>query len=429
MKNISYYCGSRYRQRNFRYERGAATLLITVVLLLVLSLVAAYTSRSSLLDLNIIGTQARLKEAQSLTEAALDCALAQYLANGLLETGTGARTPPQILQQECEQRDLAGLAGAVQLFYLKTIEVDPTNGLSQATLFNQCPANVTNQQLQTQGANSGHLYAIGRSADGSSVYCTGLMVSSQMAIGSSASRLATITAGVALPSKLTGNLTVVNNNPGGVTIWTGTDIGSMSGSFTTKIAINGSNNQTSSGKDGSKFFVGPDVVFNDPQVRNLATDSGGQPLSFSTYYQNMLGTQLANVIAGADQRLGAGQALPSVSDAYAGQVIYVNPGAGSFDPNMNLGTADKPVLLIVEGDLQLNGNNTIHGLVVARNLKRLNGTVNIVGNMLTQTIEDLNGNLTVTAPPTLDPTDLGSPRNFWMHMPVAGTWRDWPRQP
>ena len=404
-----------------KHQRGAATLVISAVLLLVLSLIAAYTSRSSFLNLNVIGAQARLKEAQSNAEAALDCALAQYTANGLLETGSTARTPDQILQQECRERDLAGLP--IQVYYLKT-SPEP-DGYTQNTLFSQCPASVSASNLKTEGASPGHLYAVGRSSDGSAVYCVGIMVSSQRAIGDGAANMATITAAMALPSKLTGNLTVVNNNPGGVTIWTGTDIGTMTGSFTTKIAIDGTANQTSSGKDGNKFFVGPDVVYNDPQVRNQAIDGSGQLRSFSDFYQNMLGTNLSAVIAGADVRLSPGQTLPSASDAYAGKIIYVNAGTGDFDPNMNLGTPSKPVLLVVEGNLVLNGNSTIHGVIVARNLKRLNGTVNIMGNLLAQNMEDLNGNLTVTAPSPIDPTDKGNPRNFWLHMPVAATWRDW----
>lgn len=417
------------RQSRYSHVRGAATLLLSVVLLLVLSIVAAYTSRSSLNDLNVIGTQARLKEAQSHAEAALDCMLAQYQANGLLETGAGARTPQQILAQECLQRDLSGLS-VEQLRFLRPAELDATNGLSQATLFAQCPAALETRHDQTEGGVGGHLYAVGRSNDGSAVYCVGVMVSSQKAIGRGTASLGTITAAVALPAKLTGNLTVTNNNPGGVTIWTGTDIGAMNGSFETKIAVEGRTDQTSSGKDGNRFFVGPDVVYNDPQIRSQAQDPvTGVMRPFADFYSNMLGVDLSTVVAGADLRLGAGQALPSATDGHAGKIIYVNPGTNSFDPNMDLGTAAQPVLLIVEGDLTLNGNNTIYGTVVARNLKGLNGTVKIVGNLLAQSMEDLNGNLRVTAPAAVPPDDKTDPRNFWMYMPVAGTWRDWPGQP
>ncbi|MDT7929685.1 MAG: hypothetical protein RQ830_09480, partial [Tepidimonas sp.] len=330
-----------------KHQRGAATLVISAVLLLVLSLIAAYTSRSSFLNLNVIGAQARLKEAQSNAEAALDCALAQYTANGLLETGSTARTPDQILQQECRDHDLKDLKDlkdlSIEVYYLKT-SPEP-DGYTQKTLFSQCPASVSASNLKTEGASPGHLYAVGRSSDGTAVYCVGIMVSSQRAIGNGAANMATITAAMALPSKLTGNLTVVNNNPGGVTIWTGTDIGTMTGSFTTQIAIDGTANQTSSGKDGNKFFVGPDVVYNDPQVRNQAIDGSGQLRPFGDFYKNMLGTNLSAVIAGADVRLSPGQILPSASDAYAGKIIYVNAGTGDFDPNMNLGTPSKPVLL------------------------------------------------------------------------------------
>lgn len=416
------------RLRTLRQRaRGAATLLLSVVLLLVLSIVAAYTSRSSLTDLQVIGKQARLKEAQSHAEAALDCALAQYRANGLLETVSAARTPQKILQDECLNRDVNGMP--VALYYLLTDEQDPANGLSQAALFTQCPATIETKHLQTQGASPAHLYAVGRSSDGTAVYCVGVRVSAQSAIGRGTVNLATITAAVALPSKLTGNLTVINNNPGGVTIWTGTDLNDLNGSFVTKINIEGTLNQVSSGKSGNKFFLGPDVIFNDPGIKSTGANPDGTLLPFSTFYSNVFDVSLNDVIAGADVRLGPGQSLPNATDKFAGQIIYVNPGTNSFDPNRDLGTADKPVLLIVEGDLQLNGNTTIYGTIVARNLKKLNGTVNVVGNFIAQNMEDLNGNLTVTAPPPVDPTDKTNPRNFWMPMPVAGTWRDWPRSP
>lgn len=405
-------------------QHGAATLLLSIVLLLVLTIVAAYASRSALLDLAITGNQARHKEAQSHAEAVLDCALALYAANGLYETGTSPRTPTQILNTECNQS--SGVNATV--YYLKHASTDPTHGLTSSTLFRRCPFAPTIDNLHSEGLNPGFLYAVGRSTDQSATYCVGVVVSAQRALGSGTNNIATITAAIATSAKLTGNLTVTNNNSGGVNIWTGTDISDMNGSFETKISIDGNPNQVSSEKDGNKFYVGPDVIFNDPDVRKTAINPvTGQPLPFSAFYNNIFGVDLASVIAGADVRLSAGQTLPAASDAYAGKVIYVNTGGSSFDPGIDLGTADKPVLLIVDGDLELNGNKNIYGTIVTKKLARLNGTVTIEGNLVAATMDTLNGTLRITAPPPVNPTDKADPRNFWLPMPVAGSWRDWTR--
>lgn len=85
-----------------------------------------------------------------------------------------------------------------------------------------------------------------------------------------------------------------------------------------------------------------------------------------------------------------------------------------------IGSPDNPVILIVDGDLTVNGNTTIHGMIYASRCSKLNGTSAIYGALVVEGDCTLLGNFTLVK-------DLG----VLSRLPLAanpgkviGSWRD-----
>lgn len=373
-------------------ERGAATLLLSVVLLLVLTLLAGYTSRSSLTDLAIVNNQLRLKQAQSAADAAMDFALAYYITGGADQSPSP--TPD-------------GVADTL------SVPTTLTGGNNSNVAFCDAATMDCNTCNSPTDLSSLGLRSIGFSDDQTSTYCATVVLAANPVLSGGAPKAA-LTAKGAGTAKLNGNLTVINNNPGGITIWTGTDIGAMTGSFETKISIDGNNNQTSSGKDGSKFFVGPDVVYNDQELNNMSYDDFVVEMTGRT--PDELAT-LANIkISGTDSL----PAATAANDYLGNQLIYVDKA--TFDPNTNLGTPDKPVILVVNGNFEINGPNVINGIVIAKNLAKANGTARINGAMIMENVTNSNGGFTIEM---VTSTVSNAVDNITVRAPILGSWRDW----
>ncbi len=365
-------------------QTGMATLLVSVVLLAVMSVMAIYTSRSSLMELTLTNNAYRAKQAAEAAEAGLDFALAYYLQGGADQNNDNAADT-------------------------LTVPTSLTGGKRVSVAFCDPSSTLTNC-LPPTSLGRLRIIATGYSDDDTAVSRVGVLVSEENFL--TVNPKATLTAKGATSATLNGNLTVINNM-GSTTIWTGTDISAMTGSFETKININGADNQISSEKVGSKFYVGPDVVYNDQSLKNL---------SLADYFEQMTGRPQSEMAALADIRISGTATLPAATaanDYLGGKVIYVDKA--TFDPNTNLGTATKPVILIVNGAFELNGSNTIHGVVIANSLNKANGNARINGAMIVGDVNNANGGFTIEMVPSV----INGLNKITVKSSVGNSWRDW----
>lgn len=375
---------SRHISNRMPRQRGVAVLMITVVLLLVMLVIVMYSTRSTVIELQLTNNALRSKQAATAADAALDFALAHYFQFG------GDQNNDNVPDTLTIPSTLAPINTTASVAYCT-----PTSTLQNCT-----PAS---------DLSSMRIIASGRSADGTAIHYATTLVSSQSAFG--VNPRAPFIARGASSATLNGNLTVVNNISR-LTIWTGTDIGSMSGSFQTRINIDGVNNQISSEKTGNKFFVGPDIVYNDHNLKNASTDD---------FFLGVTGTDRNKMINGADIKLSGTQTLgtdPS-GDNWGGKIIYVD--RATFDPNSNLGTPTKPVILIVNGNFELNGPNTVHGVVFANNLTKANGNAKILGSLIVNDVTGANGGFTIEASQSV----LSGLSQITFKGQVRSAWRDW----
>lgn len=378
---------TRHRRTNRLYnQRGVATLTTAVILLFVLSLMVVYASRSSLSDLLLSNNLYRSKQAAENAQAALDFAYADFLDGGITTASTTYGTASAPIA-------LAGLGRAVTR--LCTVESTFTNCTDATDL------------------NSFRMISTGYSDDGTAVHYATLVVTGKPVLGGAP--LAPLIMKTAGSSLLSGNLDITNNTDSGYNVWSGTDIGNASGSFITRGVVNGVENQIISEKSGSRYYLGPDVVYNDQQFKNATTDQ---------YFQLAVGKTKAEITSQAQTVVDASNPLDATK-TYGDQVIHAT--GTSFTLGQTLGTPTEPVILVVDGEFNFTGNGSVYGVIIANSVGRFAGTndpaapAKIIGSLVVLSGTGLNGNASILLTKSIqDEIDKIVVRGA-----IGNSWRDW----
>jgi Tfp pilus assembly protein PilX len=373
------------RYRNRHRQRGVAALLVSVVLLLAMTVIIIYSSRSSLLELQLMASAHRMRQAVEAADAGLDWALSTYLR------GSGTAVPST-------QTGTVGTA-AWQVQYCT-------------------PASTLTTCSTATNGNSMRMVATGWSDDRTAVHRASMLVTGRNVF--EAVPKAPLIAKGALGASLTGNLNIVNNSDFGLTIWTGTPITTTTGSFTTRVKINGQVNQISSSKVGSTFNLGPDVIQND---YSLAATTAAD------YVESVLGTSVDSLISMADFEAASITDIPgpeASNNYHANKVIYINGNVvlnNSLFPTSTrqFGTVTTPAILVINGNIDIRSSFDFYGIIIANNVVGATGTSVITGSVITNSVNNVSGNLTIQADPNLETKR----QSFVKRTTVSTSWRDW----
>lgn len=118
-----------------------------------------------------------------------------------------------------------------------------------------------------------------------------------------------------------------------------------------------------------------------------------------------------------------------VPNAGNNQLIYV-PGDLTFN-NGELGSPTKPVILFVDGNLQLKGNVVIWGVVYTKSTDFSVGTNKIMGSLISEGAVNMKGNASVyynadlrPNPTTIDPATLLANQTGKTTTVRVGSWRE-----
>ncbi|MBL8446986.1 MAG: hypothetical protein JNJ44_06190 [Zoogloeaceae bacterium] len=392
-------------------QRGAATLLVSMVLLIAATLVVLYTSQTTVTEQRMSANEVRMKQALAAAQAGVDAALAGLNAGNDLSVapntgGLGASPKGSYQAVYCN-----GTLGNAAL---------PTCPAAPAAL--ACTAPVAT-------AAQSWLVACGWSDDNTSIQRIVTYIGKLGPVPNAPSNPLISKGGV----NVGGNATVVNyfNN---LTTWTGASLTSSSATGKTMVRNPSTTYQTSyettpsdlasavQGNSGcgagnnlvcttTSGLAGPDVVASDTTLSNL---------NDAQFFANFFGMSPGMYKASADKVLTNAQA--GVSGAFATpQVYWVDVPAGdTFTLNQNIGTLNGPVVLVVNGDLQLNASNDFYGLLYVTGNVTGGGSPNIFGSMVVEGSVSSNGAPNIIYYPKVfeNLDDLGK----WSSMP--GTWRD-----
>lgn len=413
-------------------QRGAATLFVTIVLLLAVGLITLYTNRSAIMEQRLSANEVRAKQALEAANAGIEHALA-YLREG----GQGY------------DHNGDGVADTITSYSLtSTTGTNPRPSYYQAVYCSSaaftppvCPALHTGA-LACAGAGPTttlELVAIscGWSDDDASVQRVIQVMQAGPALAGPIST-PVVTRGTA--NLLTGGASILNyfND---LTVWSG---GSLLGqSNTGKTFIRDiSTNATANLTDPYRTIGTSPACLNPPAGYQCSTqgstighdtvggDTNLSSLSPAGYFQYFFGSTLAgyrDTTAGYVVDLSNTLTAPdstSISsiNAMNDRTIWVEgvPGTPVSLPG-NIGTADKPVILIINGDLDLGSNIEINGLVYVQGNITGNGSPTIYGALIGAGNANVTGNLKVV----FDPKVLGKAPTLGKAGKVQGSWRDW----
>ncbi len=400
---------SARKLQGLRGERGAATLVIVMVLFLVMALLAAYANRALLFEQRIANSYYRASVAQEAAEAGLEWSLAQ-LNGGTVDASCapvatgGTRFVDRYLSISAADRGIKQAGGGS----VATMVADCVQAGNGWTC--RCPAlgAWTTPLAGTSSAMTPSFGIFVRAigfpsppAGGavqlSSLGCTSSVASSCIAAdeNSRASQGASVQDGLialvsavrsppAAPLVVKGNVTVSgvglglhNTEPGSAGMLY--DVGGIASGF------NDSRLNSVPGTSPAQARVSSDAT--------LTTDPSN-PSAVVDVFRMFMGTTPERYKQHPSLRMVPcnGDCAADLAAAYtAGKRIMWVDGALRIESNQTLGSASDPVVIIADGDVTLSGAFELNGILVARgnvNWTNSSGASLIVGMLLAE------GNLT-----------------------------------
>lgn len=442
MKDFSMSPCNPSRSNQLHRQRGAAALLAAVVILFLTTLAALYVSRTALIEQRMSANELRHKQAFEAAQAGMDRAYLFLSAtpqgvdkdlngdpdlaattNGLLAT---LNNGSQYVVAFCEP--VRVLAPTTKPQPPPDPNVCPNTPADQI----QCPSEDPEvlrdpAELRVQNFSTPLVIACGWSDD--------LSARHTIMQGVGTNRPLATTPQIPLTAKgamnVGGSANVVNyyNN---LTVWSGgalTSIGNAGKTFVRNPSVPPPSPATAPpDPPGScttssdyvcltdKNSTGPDVIQSDPTLVNI---------SAAQLFMNYFGRTLPQIIEDVSTRsiLGSDKtALGSLAKAQ-GETIVIS--GNTTLPNVNgasaIGTRDRPVVLIIDGSLDLQGTPEVNGIVY------VTGDVTGGGNLLVKGAMVVAGNVQPTGSVDIifDPLATGNTENSGRAGLMPGTWRDW----
>jgi len=401
-----------------RRQRGATSLLISVLIMFLAAVLIIGVSRTTTLEQRMSGNELRARQAFAAAQAGLEHAVDHLTSN-----------PLGIDRDENDVADTVAARENVAPATYRFVYCDPSQepACPDAPGYPSCT-------MVPENFRTPLIVSCGWSDD-----LTGRRMIRQQAtaipgLGGTPNAPA-VAKGVV---NVTGSATVWNFFSN-LTFWTGGSLQSIGNSGKSYIRNpvlpppadsvappNPSANETGTGADDdpcaavkcwvestNKNTTGPDVIADDPALNGLSDD---------LMFQNYLGAvDLASYKETvANRSITAGQAgTLDDNGGVTGEAIVID--GDTTLPNGTIGTRDEPVVLVIDGDW-LGGNVTVWGVVY------VTGNVDVAGNPLVYGAMVAEGSMEGTGSLDLvyDPSAIANARDRTGSSTfAAGSWRDW----
>lgn len=376
-------------------ERGVATLFISLILLAVMSLTAFFANRTLVIDQEVAGNYYRANRAQMAAETGLEVVLAQLNtpARSTFINGSGPIAGPHNLS--------ASLGSTANTFGTLSLSV---------TLSEMSP---TGETASIIGITS--LGCWKESGVGALAACD--ICSSSCPANSEVSQTLVFRGSLAgapsAPLTAKGN---INLNGSAITV-TNQDIA------TNGLTIHAGGNVTALSPT-SNFTSLPGAP---PEASIASSDDELSTISTDDFFIKFFGQDKDTYKNSANYQISCGGVCNTSVDGKQGAIIWVDvPQNSSFTLNSTtvVGSASNPVVLVVNGNLELRGSATVYGLVYSTSADWDNtggGSSQIIGAAVSEGDFEANG----TPNPIYDPGVLSllasSVGNYYK---VPGSWRD-----
>lgn len=357
-------------------QSGITMLVITAMLLLSAVLVAMFAANYSVLQSRITSNEYRSQQAYEAASAGAEFGIAYLIQNSTTI-----------------------LANPVGGFLAPFSNASTTN----VVLPNNSKFSIVYSNPIASNYNLILITSTGTSDDGTSTR----VITQQVYFGSSLIQYGSF----ALVSKgsmnLTSNTTVTNTSTNN-TLEAGGAV-SATGTFKTV---------TSAGTSSVTGNYGADIA------QNVATVAGASNADFFAGY---FGQSEAQYISKAAHSYPAASNYATTLNGLTGTTVYINEtgGTANFIGNTTIGSPTAPVLIVVDGNVNIQGNFTLYGFIYVNGVSTatttINANINITGGIATTDNVSASGNLTLTySAAVLNGVQAGT--SYYAKLP--GGWKD-----
>jgi Tfp pilus assembly protein PilX len=381
-------------------QRGAAVLLVSVVLLIAVTMVVMFAARVGILDQRISGNELRHKVAFSNAEAGLDQAAAYLRANPVLHDGNiadgWATCTGSTAIFPCD------VVGAEMVFATVSVGISITSSVNNITALPQSKSYLVKTATKTIALGTG------TSDDG-----TGAAIA-QVAFAKTSLLTPGQVPPLMVPSgNLSGNFNIVPNPNGGgpgvpISVWAKTTLDTSGanwktcdhGEFKDGGAVcmdtkgDGVTGASWSGcscaaERSNSGNVNPDIVLYSsanfpasPFVYLFGDDTSGDTLA-SLKPEIKARAEATGLVLADCTNLAS--AFNGLSDS---ALVWVT-GDCTIGSNVTIGSRTKPIILVVEGELRVNAGAEVWGVLMGLAQFVLNGGPIIHGSAISEIPSDL----------------------------------------
>jgi Tfp pilus assembly protein PilX len=407
-------------QPDLNSQRGAATLLVALVLLIGITLVTLTTSKTVLVETQTAADVYRTTQAVAAANYAMDYGVSYFDNGGFdhINNGTSA----------------AGSDGIVDIVTVPNLTSADGNQTTTATLTFNNAVGTRCVPTGTASMKAGLVTATGFSDDGLASRIITQCVGTMDLLKNDGPKQPLVAQGNVA---LTGNARIINRYTN-TTIWSGDDVSiGSSSAMETYIKSNSAAALTQAqlldtNEDNNTQLVsnrnlgnGLDIIDKDPSLGTLIG------LEFFKNFFNVDSREQLKAMATT-----AGQSYTSIGDAVTTPVksglIWVE-GNQSMNGG-TIGSITAPAIVIINGDFTLGGGATIYGVLYVRGKYTIHGTPQVIG---TNVVEGTDSSGAPATPPIVDGTGTIS-LVFWQSIEsgttnpmvgltsvIGGSWRDW----
>lgn len=389
-------------------QRGLTTLLVTVILLFLATIISIVVARTTVTEQRISANELRHKQAFEAAQAGLDAAYAFIQTTPI---GVDKNTDGQV-----DAGPDATLANGAR--YQVGFCAPGATGVCPATVgVPTCSSALALAQFSTP-----RVVSCGWSDDGLGLVTLHQDVGVITGVGQGPNN-PLITKG---PVNVSGSANVVNYFTN-LTIWSGgplANIGNAGKTFIRNPNVAppevgpippGEPSSCTTSLDyvcvTDKNTVGPDVIDSDPTLGNLTDEE---------MFRNFMGESSVetykNLVA---NRVVPASQIGTIAGA-RGEIIVIEGDA--VLPNAVMGTRERPVILVIDGNLSFQGTPTVYGVVYITGDVAGGGNVLVYGSVIVQGMVSGTGSVDIIFDPFVTGNVAsGIGRTGW----VTGSWRDW----
>jgi Tfp pilus assembly protein PilX len=410
------------KQPNLNSQRGAATLLTALVLLIGITLVTLTTSKTVLVETQMAADNYRTSQAVAAANYAMDYGVNYFDKGGF--------------DQKINATGVAGSDTIVDTVLVPDlVSADGSQTTTAQLTFN----NATGTRCVAAGATpvmkSGLITATGFSDDALATRTITQCVGPLNVLRDEGPKQPLVAQGNVA---LTGNARLINRYTN-TNIWSGGDVNigssssmetfikdSASGALTTAQLLDTDDGNHAQLVSNRNLGNGLDIIDEDPSLNTLVG---------LEFFQNFFTVESRNQLK--QLAASAGQSYTAMGSAITAPVqsglIWVEG-----DQSMNggtIGSITAPAIVVVNGDLTLSGGATIYGLLYVSGKYTIQGTPQVIGANIVE-----GTNLTTETPAT--PPIVGGTGTitlvYWpafasgsssplpgLTAVVSGSWRDW----